>query len=303
VRRCRHADVAWLLERRQVAGATPDVLRYSRRRWLFAASDIPSHNRSAGRLVEPFPARRSPIISGCDWIGRRHPGSSRPHGDVMLTMLISDQYNYLAVAVLLLAILFGTFTGRAVASAGGPSLAWTRVPLIAFAIASIGPSVLAVVIWLAYKSGVVPPPSSGYRFSTFIADMPFQFAVMNWGFVALYLVCRLWPHLGSARSAMGLSVAAMALPNVMLFALAPEMVANVRDAGQGIGVVQAMLSWPLIALFWDGPYPGFFDAGFGIGFVISALTAPIPFLGLMGWLAGRAIGGTRNAQAKAAGRP
>jgi hypothetical protein len=49
-------------------------------------------------------------------------------------------YEYSALAVLLLAILFGYFKGRGVVSASGQSLAWTRIPLIAFAIASLGPS-------------------------------------------------------------------------------------------------------------------------------------------------------------------
>ncbi len=51
------------------------------------------------------------------------------------------------------------------------------------------------------------------------------------------------------------SATAMSLLNVPLFFLAPEMLSNVFDAGQGIGVVQAMLSMPI----WFGPYPGFLD--------------------------------------------
>ena len=48
----------------------------------------------------------------------------------------------------------------------------------------------------------------------------------------------------------------MSLPNVLLFSLAWTMVSNVFDAGQGIGVVQAMLILPIIAMVWPGP-PGF----------------------------------------------
>jgi len=191
---------------------------------------------------------------------------------------------------MLLAILFGYRRGRDAVSASGQSLAWTRVPLIAFVIASVGPSAFAIIIYLGYKSGLIQPPPSGYRFSTFIRDLPVEFAVLNWGFVALYLVCRLRPNFGSARSAMWVSVVAMSLPNVLLFALAWDMVSNVFDAGQGIGVIQAMLSLPIITLFFSGPYSGIFDAGFGIGFVLSALTAPIPLLGLIGWLAGQLFG-------------
>src|SRR5262249_56504052 len=88
---------------------------------------------------------------------------------------------------------------------------------------------------------------------------------------------------------MWLSVVAMSLPNVFLFALAWEMVSNAFGVGQGIGVILAMISLPIITIIWPGPYPSIFDAGFGIGFVISALIAPIPFFGLICWLAGHLI--------------
>ena len=198
-------------------------------------------------------------------------------------MLISEPYNYSALAVMLLAVLFGYHKGRSAASASGQPLAWTQVPLIAFAIASLGPSAFATMIYLGYKIGLIQPPASGYRFSTYIQTLPLDFAVLNWGFVTLYLACRLWPNF----FAMWLSVVAMSLPNVLLFALAPTMVSNVFDAGQGIGIVLAMISLPIIAMILPGPFPDIFDAGFGVGFVLSALTAPIPFLGLTGWLMGR----------------
>jgi hypothetical protein len=212
----------------------------------------------------------------------------------MLPILTSDLYNYLALAVMLLAILFGYRKGRDVVSASRQSLAWTQVPLIAFAIASIGPSVFAISIYLGYTFGLIQPEPSGYRFSIFIRDLPFDFAAINWGFVALYLICRLWPNFGSARSAMWFSVVAMSLPNVLLFSLAWTMVSNVFDAGQGVGVIEAMLILPIIAMILPGPFPGIFDAGFGIGFVISALMAPVPFFVLVGWLAGQLIGWTAS---------
>ncbi len=195
---------------------------------------------------------------------------------------------------MLLAILFAYFKGRHAVSASSRSLAWTQVPLIAFAIASLGPSAFAIMIYLGYKFGLIQPGRSGYRFSIFIRDLPFDFAVINWAFVALYLTCRLWPNFGSARSAMWFSVVAMSLPNVLLFALAPTMVSNVFDAGQGIGVIEAMLMLPIIAMILPGPVSGIFDAGFGIGFVISALMAPIPFFGLINWLAVQLIGRTAS---------
>jgi hypothetical protein len=208
----------------------------------------------------------------------------------MLPILTSSLSKYLALAVMLLAIALAYLKGRDAASGSGQSTTWTQVPLIAFAIASIGPSVLAIILYLGYKSGLVQPGPAGFHFSTLIRDLPIDFAIINWGFVALYVACRLWPQFGSARSAMWCSVIAMAVPNIVLFFLAPEMVSNVFDAGQGIGVVLAMLSLPIITMILPGPYPEIFDAGFGIGFVISALMAPIPFFGLIGWLAVQLFG-------------
>lgn len=211
----------------------------------------------------------------------------------MLEIISSDLYKFLALAVLLLAILFGYWKGRNAAPPSGHSLAWTRVPLITWVIASIGPSILAIIIYLGYRVGLIQPPASGYQFSIFIQILPLDFAVITWGFVALYLVCRLWPDLRGAQSAMWFSVVAMALPNIVLFFLAPEMVSNVRDAGQGIGVIEAMLILPIVAMFLPGPVADIFDAGYGIGPVISTLMAPIPFLGLIGWLVGWAASRVR----------
>jgi hypothetical protein len=222
----------------------------------------------------------------------------------MMPIIENDLYKYSAVAAMLLAILFAYFKGRGAVSAGSRSLAWTNVPLIAFAIASLGPSALAIIIYLGYTIGLMQPGRSGYKFSIFIRDLPFDFAVINWAFVALYVTCRLWPNFRSARTAMWFSVVAMSLPNVVLFSLAPTMVSNVFDAGQGIGIVEVMLMFPILAMIWPGPVPGIFDAGFGfgIGFVISALTAPIPLLGLINWLVVQLIGTASNARPKATGR-
>jgi hypothetical protein len=206
----------------------------------------------------------------------------------MLQLIENDLYEYLALTVLLLAILFGYRKGRNVVSANGRSPAWTQVPLITLAIASLGPSAFAIMIYLGYKFGLVQPKPPGYRFSTFIRDLPMEFAVINWPFVALYVTCRTWPHIGSARSAMWCSVVAMSLPNVLLFSTAWAMVSSAFDAGQGIGIIEAMLIFPTIAMIWPGPLPDIFDDG--LGSVIAALTAPIPVLGLTGWLAGRFVG-------------
>jgi hypothetical protein len=198
-------------------------------------------------------------------------------------LLMSDLFKYSALAVMLLAILLAYYKGRRAVSANGRSLAWTQVPLIAFLTVSIGPSAVAILVYLGYKSGLLHAGPSGYQFSTFIFQLPLDFAVMNWGFVALYVTCRLSPNFGSARSAMWLSATVMSFLNVPLFFLAPEMVSNVFDAGQGIGVILAMLSMPL----W---YPDFLDPDSGIGLLVFAPLAPIPFSGLIGWIAGRFIG-------------
>lgn len=185
---------------------------------------------------------------------------------------------------MLLAVAFGYYKGRNAAVVSGQSLTWTHIPLIALAIISIGPSIVAVVLYLAYTFSIIQPGAYGFTFSqVFIFESPIQFALLNWPFVALYLVCRIWPKFGAARLAMWFSVVAMSLPNVALFLLAPEMVSNARDAGQGIGFTEVMLSFPTITIIWPGTYPSLFDA-------VSALTAPVPLLGLTGWLVGHLVG-------------
>jgi hypothetical protein len=83
----------------------------------------------------------------------------------------------------------------------------------------------------------------------------------------------------------------MALPNVLLLFLASTMVSNVFDAGQGIGIVESMVIFPVMAMIWPEPSPGILAVGVGI---LSALTSPIPILGLIGWLAGQLLGGTAS---------
>jgi len=204
--------------------------------------------------------------------------------DAMLPMFDNDLYKYAAVAILLLAILLGYWKGRDVGAGSGRSRRWTQVPLIAFAIVSLGPSALAVAIYLGYASGLMQPPASGYRLSSFVRDLPLDFAVINWPFVALYLAGRLRPDSGSGRAAMWTSVAAMALPNILLFALAPTMLSTVFDAGQGIGVIEAVVMLPVLALLWPAPTPAVID-------VLAALASPVPLLGLVGWLVGHLLGG------------
>lgn len=202
-------------------------------------------------------------------------------------VLMSDPFKYSALAIMLLAILFASWKGRNAVSANGRSFAWTYVPLIAFLMVSIGPSAIATLIYFGYKSGLLQAGPSGYRFSSFIIQLPVDFAVMNWGFVALYVTCRLLPNFRSARPAMWLSATLMFLLNLPLFFLAPDMVSNVFDAGQGIGIVQAVLGMPL----WFGAHPAFLDPDSGIGLLVFAPLAPIPLAGLVSWIAVQLIGG------------
>jgi hypothetical protein len=145
------------------------------------------------------------------------------------------------------------------------------------------------MIYLGYTFGLLQPDPSGYRFSSFIRDLPVEFAVINWPFAVLYVSGRLREDVGSARSAMWCSVVAMFLPNVLLLFLASTMVSNVFDAGQGIGIIESVVIFPIIAMIWPDPSPGILAVGVGI---LVALTAPIPVLGLIGWLAGQLLGGT-----------
>jgi len=202
-------------------------------------------------------------------------------------LLMSDPFKYSVLAVMLLAISLAFYKGRHAVSADGRSLAWTHIPLIAFLTVSIGPSIAAALLYLGTKSGLLQAGPSGVQFSSFIFQLPLDFAVMNWGFVALYVICRLAPDFRSSRPAMWVSAAVMFLLNVPLFFLAPDMVSNVFDAGQGIGIVQAMLSMPL----WFGSYPAFLDPDSAIGRVVFAPLAPIPLSGLIAWVVTQLIGG------------
>src|ERR1044072_1772268 len=129
-------------------------------------------------------------------------------------LLLSDTFKYSILAVMLLAIVLAYWKGRNAVSANGQSLAWTQVPLIAFLTVSVGPSAVAILIYLGYKLGLLQPGPKGYHFSIFVTGLPLDFAAMNWGLVASYLTCRLLPNFGSVRLAMWLSTIAMSFVNV-----------------------------------------------------------------------------------------
>src|SRR4029077_15035567 len=111
----------------------------------------------------------------------------------MVTLLTSERSQIVALILMLLAVAFGYYKGRNAAVVSGQSLTWTQIPLIALAIISIGPSIVAVVLYLAYTFGIIQPGAYGFRFShVFIFESPIDFALLNSPFVALYLVCRIW---------------------------------------------------------------------------------------------------------------
>jgi hypothetical protein len=191
---------------------------------------------------------------------------------------------------MLLAAVYGWRKGRAASVGSGRPLAWTNIPLIALAIISMGPSLCAAILYLTYRFGLVQPPASGYRFGSFVTLLPADFALMNWAFVPLYVVCRIWPDRDGARLAMWLSVVAMSLPCAVLFALAPEMLSTARDAGQGIGIVEAVLLWSPLAAMVPGVASLIIDAGTAWMSVLMALAGFLPMLGLMAWLLGQFAG-------------
>ena len=156
---------------------------------------------------------------------------------------------------------------------------WTKYPLIALAIIAIGPSIIAMVLYVGYAVGIIQPPAYGYSFAPDIYVLPVVFAVVNWPFIVLYFACRSeakseWPNVRSTRLAMWFSLVAMALPSaILLFTTVPEeMVSNAFGAGQGVGIVLLYLIWPVLLPFTSSIY--------------LAMLMPLPILGLIGWFAG-----------------
>ena len=199
-------------------------------------------------------------------------------------MISAEWPRDLVLIVLLLLVAFGYWHGRR------SSPAWTNIPLIALAILSIGPSVCAVILYLSYKYGLIQPGASGYRFGSLVYSLPADFALLNWAFVPLYVVGRIRPRAGSGRLAMWFAVVAMSVPNLVLFGLAPEMLSNARDAGQGIGIIEALLFWSPLQTILPGIFEIIDAAGFEYSLVLNALTGFLPILGLVAWLLGRLVG-------------
>ena len=68
------------------------------------------------------------------------------------------------------------------------------------------------------------------------------------------------------------------------------MVSNARDAGQGIGIIEAVLLWSPIQMILPDIDTIIPDAGFEVSFVLNALTGILPTLGLVAWLLGQFAG-------------
>jgi hypothetical protein len=120
---------------------------------------------------------------------------------------------------------------------------WTRVPLIAFAVFAVGPSVLGLILHVLYLAGANPGQFNGplerpRRLDAVLFD-PLVLTVGLWPFLTLYGVTldsliqdrSTWR---SVRMAVILSVAAMRLPSTfLLVATFQEMMSSAPDAGQG----------------------------------------------------------------------
>lgn len=142
---------------------------------------------------------------------------------------------------------------------------WTKAPLIALAIISIGPEIADIV----YSRPFIWPGT------VFLAIMTVFLAIINWPFLVLYFVCRRkvkkeWPNIRSVRFAMWISLAAMCFASAgMLFLTATEM-----------GALRATES-VVIRLFVE-------FAEELVPHLLLFFTS-VPILGLIGWFAGRFI--------------
>jgi len=147
-------------------------------------------------------------------------------------------------------------------------LRWLFIPLIAFAVLAVGPSVLAPIFFILSSSvdlsALVGPVQRAPGLISILLE-PLVLTFGLWPFLALYGVARdklinqpaEWR---STRLATIASTIAMSLPStVFLVGIPQEMMSTAPDAGQGTGI--------LLFLFM--------------------LFLPIP--GIIGWLIGRCI--------------
>jgi hypothetical protein len=156
----------------------------------------------------------------------------------------------------------------------GAAVVWPYIPLIAFAVLCVGPSVLAPILYLLSAAvdlrglAGANPRAPGLAALLFY---PLLFVLPYWPFLALYDVTRKAlirdpSSRQSIRLATIASTIAMALPcSLVLIGTPAEMMSSARDAGQGTGI--AMLFYAIFL-----PFPGI--VGWWIGHGIARLVRP-----------------------------
>jgi hypothetical protein len=136
---------------------------------------------------------------------------------------------------------------------------WTRMPLVAFAVFLVGPSILGLIVHVLYLAGVDFLPFIGHlergpRLDAILLD-PLALTFGLWPFLALYGVTQdslirdrfSWR---SVRTAMIASIAAMSLPcTLLLVSTALEMIEPSPRAGQATGSLVFMFFLPIPAVF------------------------------------------------------
>ena len=147
---------------------------------------------------------------------------------------------------------------RATRQDRGAAVVWPYIPLIAFAVLCVGPSVLAPILYVLSAavdiSGLVGADARAPGLAALLF-YPFLFVLPYWPFLALYDVMRKAlirdpSSQQSIRLAMIASTFAMALPcSLFLIGTPAEMMSSARDAGQGTGI--AMLFYAIFL-----PFPG-----------------------------------------------
>jgi hypothetical protein len=136
---------------------------------------------------------------------------------------------------------------------------WTRIPLVAFAIFAVGPSILGLILHALYLAGVgyipfIGPLEKDARLDAIFFD-PLALTFGLWPFLALYGVTRdsLIRDRFSQRSvhmAMIVSVVAMSLPSVVLLvATTLEMISPTPHAAQATGSLVFMFVLPIPGVF------------------------------------------------------
>jgi hypothetical protein len=176
-----------------------------------------------------------------------------PRGKHMLLPLIG-----LFVVIIVVLLSLSTWPSRGSLSRDHPG--WTRTPLIAFAVFTVGPSVLAPILYVlqsvaADLSQSISPPEGPPRLSMILLS-PLSLIIALWPFLTLYGVTldnltRDRTSWKSVRMAMMVSVVAMSLPSTfLLFGAANEMMLSGPDAGQGTGMLSFlfMMFMPIPAI-------------------------------------------------------